>query len=155
MPLYFLPPPPNYPQSIHIASSTSEYFFIDFNNSSDNLFEISKCENNSFKDLTLYEDNTPSSPSFFFNQWLNPSNYTNYPSLYRMAINFLFVLPMSAKPKCIFLRTWQTIYQQQMSFGHLNIKQMECLKSWIKGRIASEWRKELLVNVLEKEAEGG
>jgi len=42
--------------------------------------------------------------------WLDPSNHTNYPSLYRMAINFLFVLPMSAKPKCIFLRTWQTIY---------------------------------------------
>lgn len=87
--------------------------------------------------------------------WLNPSNHTNYPSLYRMAIDLLSVPPMSAKPERIFSGARRTISWQRMSLGHVNIERTECLKSWIRGGIVSGWRKELLVNVLEKDAEGG
>ena len=70
-----------------------------------------------------------------------------------MAIDLLSVPPMSAKPERIFLGARRTISWQRMSLGHVNIERTECLKSWIRGGIVSGWRRELLVNVLEKEAE--
>ena len=33
------------------------------------------------------------------NWWLNPSNRTNYPCLYRMAVDILSIPPMSAEPE--------------------------------------------------------
>ena len=35
-------------------------------------------------------------------QWLNLSNQINYLVLYRMAIDILFILPMSSEPEWIF-----------------------------------------------------
>jgi len=61
--------------------------------------------------------------------WLNLSNHTNYPSLYRMAIALLSIPPMSAEPEHIFSGARRTISWQQMSLGHMNIEQTECLKS--------------------------
>ena len=37
----------------------------------------------------------------------------------------------------------------------MNIERTECLKSWIRSGIILGWRKELLISLLVREAEGG
>lgn len=77
--------------------------------------------------------------------WLNPSNRTTYPCLYRMAVDILSIPPMSAEPERIFSGARRTISWQRMKLGPVNIERIECLKSWIRTGLVAGWRKELLV----------
>ena len=79
--------------------------------------------------------------------WLNPSNRTTYPCLYRMAVDILSIPPMSAEPERIFSGARRTISWQRMKLGPANIERIECLKSWIHTGLVAGWRKELLVEL--------
>ena len=68
-----------------------------------------------------------------------------YPSLYRIAIDILSILPILAKPEYIFLGARRTTTLQRIRLRPVNIKRLECLKSWVRGGIVLGWRREQLV----------
>jgi len=72
-----------------------------------------------------------------------------------MAIALLSIPSISAKLECIFLGARRIISWQRISLGYVNIERTECLKLWIRSGIVSGWRKELLMSLLVREAEGG
>ena len=82
--------------------------------------------------------------------WLNPSNRTNYPCLYYMAIDILSIPPMSAEPERIFSGARRTISWTRMRLGPENIERIECLKSWIRTGLVAGWRKELVMRTNEE-----
>ena len=67
--------------------------------------------------------------------------------LYRIVIDILSILPMSSELERIFSGAQRTITWQQMKLGPANIKQLECLKSWVKRGLMQGWRRELLVDI--------
>lgn len=78
--------------------------------------------------------------------WLQEANRAPYPSLSRMAIDILSIPPMSAEPERIFSGARRTITWSRHKVGVENIRRMECLKSWIRTGIASEWRSGLVAD---------
>ena len=64
-----------------------------------------------------------------------------------MAIDILFIPPMSSELEWIFLGARRTITWQRMKLGPVNIERSECLKSWVRGGLVQGWRRELLVNI--------
>ena len=77
--------------------------------------------------------------------WLELSNRTSFPCLYRMPIDILSISPMSAEPQRIFSGARRTITWTRMRLGPLNIERNECLKSWIRTGLVAGWRKELIM----------
>ena len=73
-----------------------------------------------------------------------------------MAIDILFIPPISAKPERIFSGARRTISWQQMRLGPGNIEKTECLKSWIRIGLVAGWRKELILGInIIAEDQGG
>ena len=66
-----------------------------------------------------------------------------------MAIDILSILPILSKLERIFSGARRTITWQRIKLGLVNIKRLECLKSWVRGGLVQGWRRELLVNVRE------
>jgi len=73
-----------------------------------------------------------------------------------MAIDILFIPPISAKPERIFSGARRMISWQRMRLGPGNIEKTECLKSWIRTGLVAGWRKELILGInIIAEDQGG
>lgn len=83
--------------------------------------------------------------------WLQAANRAPYPSLSRMEIDILSIPAMSAEPERIFSGARRTITWSRYRLGADNVQRMECLKSWIRTGIVSEWRADLSVEDGEEE----
>lgn len=98
----------------------------------------------------------PIGNSSAFSWWLEPTQQTSYPSLYRLAINIFSIPTMSAEAERVFSGARRTISWDRSRLSAQVVEYTECLKHWTKnglldGRTLSP--EAMNANLVDTEAE--
>ena len=70
--------------------------------------------------------------------WLEPTQQTSYPSLYRLAINIFSIPAMSAEAERVFSGARRTVSWDRSRLSAQMVEYTECLKHWIKNGLLDQ-----------------